>query len=58
MNQMCCFILSHPVLNFMANKLHKKLKHVAAGGTPRQGTHRLQIRSQQGKWDRKKQAGK
>jgi hypothetical protein len=42
----------------MANKLHKKLKHVAAGGTPRQGTHRLQIRSQQGKWDRKKQAGK
>jgi hypothetical protein len=48
--------LSHTGLPLMADKLHRMLQHV--GEKAGEAMNRLQIRSHQGKWDRRKQAGK
>jgi hypothetical protein len=48
--------LSHAGLTFIADKLHRIVRHVR--GEVGERMNGLQIRSHQGKWDRRKQAGK
>ena len=49
-----CFTVSRTGPPLMAHCLQKRLKHVV--GERGEAVNRLQIRSHQGKWDRRKQA--